>query len=349
MLEKNFMKRSIFALVLTFTLVACSGGEQQSTSSDSFSQTEFQENLTVIEETATINPDSEYALEGTLLIPQGAQNPVPAAVLVHGSGQNDRDETIYNNKPFKDIAEYLASKGIAVLRYDKRTYIHATKMAQNISELTVKEETIDDAIAATDILKADKRFDPEKIFIIGHSMGGILAPRIDAEGGDYAGIIILAGSPRFYSEIYYDQYMAAVETLTGNEKQKALAQHEEIMNIFDSLDNMTDEEAKQIVIGGATGYYFKEWDAHPAADYLTELTKPIYILQGDKDFQVYPDKDYAAYQELLKGKDNVTFKLYPGLNHFFMTSTGDDFEGYKIASHVDEQVSEDIARFILEN
>jgi dienelactone hydrolase len=345
------MKRLIaltFAMVLTITLTACGGGEQPSIPSGSDSQTEAPSNLIVIEETVTINPDSEYALEGTLLIPQGLEDPVPAVVLVHGSGQNDRDETIYNNKPFKDIAEYLASKGIAVLRYDKRTYIHATKMAQNISELTVKEETIDDAIAATNILKADTRIDPEKVFIIGHSMGGMLAPRIDAEGGDYAGMIIMAGSPRLYSEIYYDQYMAVVETLTGNEKQEALAQYEEIMSIFDSLDNMTDEEAKQIVIGGATGYYFKEWDSHPAADYLTQLTKPIIILQGDKDFQVYPDKDYTAYQELLKDKNNVTFKLYPGLNHLFMTSTGDDFEGYKIASHVDEKVTEDIVQFILE-
>ena len=143
--------------------------------------------------------EGEWALPGLLTIPQG-EGPFPAVVLVHGSGPNDMDETIGPNKPFKDIAEGLVQKGIAVLRYDKRTFAHGAKM-QNVTDITVKEETIDDALAAIALLKADKRIDKDKVFILGHSLGGMLAPRMAYEASaipdrSVAGIMIMAGSPR---------------------------------------------------------------------------------------------------------------------------------------------------------
>lgn len=303
--------------------------------------------ITVKEESVIIGKDTEYELGGTLTIPEGATTPYPAVVLVHGSGPNDRDETIYNNKPFKDIANYLTSKGIAVLRYDKRTYTHQTKIAANIAELTVKEEVIDDAVLAANLLKADSRIDKDKVFIIGHSLSGMLAPRIDAEGGNFAGIIIMAGSPRSFSDILYDQNMAIVNKLTGNDKATAQGKVAEMMAIFESLKGMSDQDAKKITLVGASGYYYKEMDAHPATGYLTENTKPILILQGDKDFQVYADKDYKEYQTLLDGKSNVTFKVYPGLNHFFMTSTTGTADEYKTTSEVDNNVLLDISSWIL--
>lgn len=144
------------------------------------------------EESVTVGAE-KWALQGTLPIPVG---PVAAAVvLVHGSGPNDRDETLGPNKPFRDLAWGLADRGIAVLRYEKRTRQYAGKMAGN-PNLTVREETTDDAILAAALLRAHDRIDPKRVFVLGHSLGGTLAPRIAAEDRSLAGLIILAGATR---------------------------------------------------------------------------------------------------------------------------------------------------------
>ena len=114
------------------------------------------------------------------------------------------DEKVGKLTPFKDLAEGLARHNIASIRYDKRTFIHGLKLIRE-KEVTVKKETIEDAILATELLRNDSRIDNERIFIVGHSMGGMLAPRIDAEGGNYKGLILLAGSPRKLEEILIDQ------------------------------------------------------------------------------------------------------------------------------------------------
>ena len=119
----------------------------------------------------------EWSLPGTLSVPlQGDLH--PAVVLVHGSGPNDRDETIGANKPFKDLALGLASKGVAVLRYEKRTLEHGSKMASLMEVLTPEEEVIEDALAAVSLLKETEGIDPDRIYVLGHSLGGTLAPRI---------------------------------------------------------------------------------------------------------------------------------------------------------------------------
>ena len=156
------------------------------------------------DEKVVIGADTKYPLNGKLTFPNQQNGLLPAVVLVHGSGPSDMDEKIGENAPFKDLAEGLSEKGIAVIRYDKRTFVYGKEM-RNDTGLSVKEETIEDALLAADILRKDLRIDAKKIFIIGHSMGGMLAPRIDAEGGGFAGIIIMAGSPRKLEEIIMDQ------------------------------------------------------------------------------------------------------------------------------------------------
>ena len=151
----------------------------------------------MIEEKIVVGKNTKYPLNGLLTLPADLTRTVPAVVFVHGSGASDMDENVGKLTPFKDLARGLARHGIASVRYDKRTFVHGFKMSRDKSlEITVKEETIEDAVLATQLLKKDRRIDPDRIFIIGHSMGGMLAPRIDAEGGDYKGLIIMAGSPR---------------------------------------------------------------------------------------------------------------------------------------------------------
>lgn len=303
-----------------------------------------------------IGEGTDYPLDGVLSIPDGLSGPAPAVVLVHGSGSHDYDETIFENKPFRDFAEYLAAKGIAVIRYNKRTLVHGAAMVQQLGgSLTVYEETIEDAILAAEILKADPRIDKDRVFILGHSLGGMLAPRIQAEGGNFAGIISLAGSPRSLLDIMYDQQMAYVEEMPeGDEKALALTQMESYGEQVEALLSLSDDDAKSIpMAGGISAYYYKEMDEHPVSAYIDEISTPFLVLQGSSDFQVYADKDYVMWQDLLAGRTNVTFRLYEGLNHLFMPSAGaniTDYQAeYEIPSHVDGQVLADIAAWIQAN
>ncbi|MCL6460177.1 MAG: DUF3887 domain-containing protein, partial [Gorillibacterium sp.] len=144
------------------------------------------------EEDVIVGQGTPYALNGTLTLPKSSASSglLSAVVLVQGSGPSDRDETVGGYKPFRDIAYGLAEQGIAVLRYEKRTWVYGkTYTPETAAKLTVKEETVDDAIAATKILKNDPRIDPSRVYVIGHSLGGMLAPRIDAEGGNFAGLV----------------------------------------------------------------------------------------------------------------------------------------------------------------
>ena len=127
-----------------------------------------------------------------LVLPDKREKPVPAVVFVHGSGSSNMDEKVMKLTPFKDLAEGLASHGIASIRYDKRSFAHGMKLLRDKNiVLTVKEETIEDAVLAADLLRKDSRIDSDNIFIVGHSMGAMLAPRIDAEGGNFKGLIMI--------------------------------------------------------------------------------------------------------------------------------------------------------------
>ena len=129
----------------------------------------------------------DFALPGVLTMPVGA-GPFPAVALISGSGPNDRDETVGQNKPFRDLAWGLASQGIASVRFDKRTL--AARASLDLTTLTVKEEFVDDALAAVKLLRGTDGIDPAKVFLLGHSLGGYVAPRIAAADptdrrGDY--------------------------------------------------------------------------------------------------------------------------------------------------------------------
>ncbi|MDG5789358.1 alpha/beta fold hydrolase [Evansella sp. AB-P1] len=304
----------------------------------------------VSEEDVIIGEGSEFELGGTLTLPEGATGEVPAVVLVHGSGPSDRDEALYAYRPFRDIAWGLAEQGIAVLRYDKRTYTYRSEMAL-MEGLTVMEETVEDAVLAAELLRGDDRIDSEKIYVAGHSLGGMLAPRIDAAGGDFAGLIILGGSPRPLWEIIYDQNIAFIEMEDFDEVAKAEyeRQVEEEMNKAQRLTEMTEDEALQETIFGQSVYYFLDMDGFDMEEYLTEYSRPIFVLHGEDDFQVYTDPDFAKWEELLADHDQATLKSYPGLNHFFISYEGPDkgtLKEYEHPALVDEDVINDIASWI---
>ena len=304
----------------------------------------------MISEKIILGQGSDYPLNGILTLPDEADGPVPAVVLVHGSGSTNMDEEIYANKPFRDIAEGLAERGIAAIRYDKRSYVYARKLVKNPG-FSVFEETIEDAIKASAMLKEDPRIDKDRVFIIGHSMGGMLAPRIDVMGGDFAGLIIMAGTPRKLEDVLFEQ----LETITASSGALiaffAKKQTAGLRKKLDGLYEMSDEKAKSIkVMGGTRAWYWKEMGENDVPAYLAKTQKPIFVIQGDQDVQVRVDNDFEEYKKLLEGRDNVSFKLYPDLNHLFMPSVFGDIKNvkkeYKIPSKVKAYVLDDIAAFI---
>lgn len=302
-----------------------------------------------------IGENTKYPLNGLLTLPENITEPVPAVVFVHGSGSSNMDEKVGQLTPFKDLAEGLANKGIASIRYDKRSFAHGLKMVRDKSTIiTIKEETIDDAILATELLKKDSRIDSHNIFIIGHSMGGMLAPRIDSEGGKYKGLIIMAGTPRKLEDVMLEQNEAVLSSTKGLVNWIVRKQVAKLSGLFSGLYELSDEEAKKKkVMGGTTLYYFKEMGEHSVADYLATTKKPMLIVQGEKDFQVSVEKDFNEYKRLLNDKTNVEFRLYENLNHAFVNYLYSDIlkakQEYNTERHIGEEVISDIADWIMKN
>ena len=304
----------------------------------------------MIKENIVVGEGTKYPLKGILTLPENASDQVPAVVFVHGSGSSNMDEKVGKLTPFKDLAEGLAELGIASIRYDKRSFAHPFKMLRE-KVVTVREETIEDAILATELLRRDSRIDKDNIFIAGHSMGGMLAPRIDAEGGNYKGLILMAGSPRTLGEIMLDQNEEVMRSGKGVLQWYVKTQVVKISAMFEGMYELSDEEAKKKKLGnGTTLYYFKEMGEHPASEYLLKLEKPVMIMQGEKDFQATLEKDFAAYKELLEDKKNITFKVYENLNHLFVNSVYGNImkamKEYKVEQHIGKNVIKDLADWI---
>ena len=216
--------------------------------------------------------------------------------------------------------------------------------------ITVKEETIEDAVLAVRLLKDDPRIDPDQIYILGHSMGAMLAPRIDAEGADVKGLIMMAGTPYRLEEIVLRQLKQAGEERSVL-KYVVGIENRIFSRKFGNLYSMSDEEAKEKKFaGGIPLYYFKEMGRKTAADYLLENSKPVLIMQGGKDFQVLANEDFASFRQLLSGRSNTFFKLYPELDHAFVYAICDDItkasKEYNVERHIGKEVIKDIADFI---
>lgn len=305
----------------------------------------------MIQEKIVVQADSRYPLNGCLTLPDESCWPCPAIVLVHGSGSSNMDEKIQKLTPFKDLADGLANLGVAVLRYDKRSYAHGYKMLKSKGIITVQEETIDDAVKAIELLKLDKRIDSKQLFILGHSMGGMLAPRIDLEASGLKGLVIMAGSPRTLHDIMLGQFDEMMEKSNALTKWILKKQAEKFQNVFVGLNQMSDDEAKKTSLGnGVTAYYFKEMCKYSSEEMLKKLEKPVLILQGSDDFQVSIKNDYQLYQSILSDKKNVIFKLYDGLNHCFVESISNDIskakQEYNVERHIPQYVVDDIASWI---
>ena len=330
----------LLTLILPLNITACG-------SSDNI---EKQEDIKGGEQSVTINPGDEYELPGTLTIPDGA-GPFPVVIFVHGSGPNDRDETIGRIRVFKDLADQLSLLGIASIRYDKRTYIYGQKIIDEADvNWTVKNEVIDDTIFALDLALQTDKIDKEKIYIAGHSMGGYLIPRIyQADiNKNIAGYISLAGSVRSMDELTLEQInylLSFQDNMTNQEKSDYKKQ---VINALQAISNLTEaDRGKNILLTGNTypTYWLDLADYRPDKE-IKKIDKPLLFLQGQNDYQV-TETDFNLWKEAVGDRNDVKFILYPNLTHAFTyTEQLSKPVDYQIYAVVDSQVSKDIADFI---
>lgn len=298
------------------------------------------------QETEVSIGSGEWLLPGSLALPNG-QGPFPAVVLIHGSGPNDRNETIGPNVPFRDLALGLASRGIAVLRFEKRTKEHAAKLAALKDSLTVKEEVLDDALAAVAFLRRQRSIDGRRVFVLGHSLGAMLCPKIGTLDPDLAGLICLAGSTRPLGAVMADQ----VNYLLSLDPNMAAAEKEQLEKLKLQASRLADPNlsrdtpAAELPLGIGFAYWQSLRDNDPLK-VVAQVQQPMLILQGERDYQVRME-DFEGWKKALASRTDVTFKSYPKLNHLFMEGEGPSKPAeYLRAGYVAQDVIEDIAGWI---
>ncbi|MEO8286044.1 MAG: DUF3887 domain-containing protein [Chloroflexota bacterium] len=288
----------------------------------------------------------EWELPGTLSMPAGA-GPFPAVVLVQGSGPQDRDETIGLNKPFRDLAWGLASQGVAVLRYDKRTLVYQQKMAAMVDKITVKEEVTDDALLALDLLKNTEGVDKNRVFLLGHSLGGYLVPMMVNSAPDLAGAIVMAGTTRPFEDVVLDQYTYLFDLdgkVTADEQKQLDELKQQVARVKDP-NLSTSVPATDLPLGLPANYWLSIRGYDPAKLAASQKV-PMLIMQGERDYQVTM-VDLKGWQDALGSRSDVEFKTYPKANHIFKDGEGTPSpDDYNSQGHMTEQAVKDIGAWI---
>ena len=285
-------------------------------------------------------------LPGILTIPKG-KGPFPAVILLQGSGPSDRDETTGALKPFRDLAEGLAGQEIAVFRFDKRTYVYGAELAAK-KDISLEDETIEDAVNAVQLLAGQDRIDPNRIYVLGHSLGGnaipAIAGKLKENSAKACGYIMMAASPRPLQDLMREQYdflyslLPEITPEQQAEKDGLFAELERLKK----LDSLTEEDT----VAGVYASYWKWLAAYDVLQAAEEITEPVLLLQGEEDYQVTMT-DFSIWQEAFGEKAHWKMISYPGLTHLF--TPGQKNEGpaaYTRDARVDEKVIQDIAGFI---
>ena len=264
----------------------------------------------VVELTDTVRAADGLALPCIITLSGLSENP-PIVVMVHGSGPLDRDETIMVNKPFRDLAHLLASRGISTLRYDKRTFVSQEPVA------SVEEETINDALAAIELARTYN----SNVWLLGHSLGAMLAPLI-AERAELKGVVMMAAPARDMEQVVKDQieFLSAPGDTKEQKRQALEEMHRQVPQYF-----VPQHQVKK----------------------AQQLNIPILLLQGERDYQVTM-KDFRIWQKKLRKKWKATLISLPSLNHLFIAGEGPSTtQEYMKKGKVSEQVADIIAKFIL--
>ena len=283
-------------------------------------------------------------LPGVLTLPATAA-PVPAVVLVHGSGPGDRDETVGANAPFRDLAAGLSARGIAVLRYDKRTKVVPLSFIGRA--FTVDDEVVLDAVAAVAFLRTQAGVDPSRIVVAGHSLGGILAPRIAGRDASVAGIVLMAGATRRSLPDMIVAQLDYLGSLPGADTTALAAQRVALGAAVQRVRALTPADAATTTpIAGAPASYWLDLAAYDVVAATRALAIPILVLQGGRDYQV-PPGDVDDWLCAVGPRPGLTAKRYPALNHLLIAGEGPSSPAeYGTPGTVDANLMDDLADWV---
>ena len=327
------------------------------------------------EEVSYPNPEADLTLAGTLTTPKGP-GPFPAALLITGSGPQDRDEALLGHKPFLILADALTRRGIAVLRVDDRGTARSTGTFQGATS----RDFASDAAAGVAFLREHPKIDPSRVGLIGHSEGGLVAPLVAAGSKDVAFVVLIAGpglpgadiliaqsdligramgasAEETAENVGYLKEALAVIAQEADEAEATVKLRALAKRIADGLD---PEKLKEI--GGdesqlAAGFeklndawfrFFLGYDPRPT---LAKVTCPVLAVNGGTDLQVPPDENLAEIAKALEagGNRDVTIRKLPGLNHLLQTSeTGSPAEYAKIEETMAPSALQIIGDWIVE-
>jgi uncharacterized protein len=276
-------------------------------------------------------------LAGTLTLPEGA-GPFPAAILISGSGAQDRDESLMGHRPFAVLADHLTRNGIAVLRYDDRGTARSTGDFQGATSA----DFATDAAAVYAFLRARPEIARDGIGYIGHSEGGMIGPLAAPDSPGLAYLVLLAGPGERTRDLLEAQRRAIGQTMgmSAAELDRAGALNARLLEIAASdlphaeaeaaiSAAMTDEALagsgvtpaqRELMAGRVLDPWFRWFLRYDPAPALRALTMPVLALNGSLDRQVLPEANLSGIRAALAGNPDVTVAELPGLNHLFQTA-----------------------------
>jgi dienelactone hydrolase len=270
-----------------------------------------------------------FTLSGTLLLPKTGVRPFPAVITITGSGQQTRDEPVpisglEKYAPMRQIAETLASRGIAVLRVDDRGV--GKSGGSDVLVTSTTSDFADDVRAQVAYLRSRAEIDPKRIALVGHSEGGNIAPMVAAEDLQIAAIVIMAGSAIRGDQIsiaQMDEHLAGETTLTAEQKDKRRAEQREIIQAVVTGGDLSKYPAQ------VRAPWMKEFWTYDPLPTVRRVRQPILVLHGALDRQVTADQaGMIAQAARAAGNKDVTERVFPDLNHLFLPAKTGAFSEY---------------------
>lgn len=300
-------------------------------------------------------------VHATLTLPHGrhkVDKGSPCVILIGGSGPVDRDSTVGASKPFKDLALGLTERGIAVCRFDKLGSTLLGKLTISKKTTTLSDEYVYHVLDAVRQVRRNPEIDTDRIILLGHSLGTLIAAQLVSIDASLAGCILMAtpAEPVYRCAIRQLQYLAALDSADSNNSEappeapadesnqiKELRRRAELADST-TLDMSTPASKLPFDVGPA---YWLECRTFDALSTLRSVRKPVLVLQGARDYQVTVEQDYAKFHERFHRLPNFDFHLYEKLNHLFIPGQGRSTPlEYEIPGNVSVEVIDNIERWI---